>query len=99
MRAASLTVGWLRGLNSKGVLDDTRYLSVTSGSSWVAMPLISAVADQIKTGTHSVSMNEVAELLKLTLISLICMSQEKRSKRLLNIFCPILPRRCRRHNF
>ena len=53
MRAASLTTGWLRGFNSKGVLDATRYLSVTSGSSWVSMPLISAVADQMKEGKLS----------------------------------------------
>ena len=50
MRAATLTAGWLRGFNSKGVLDDTRYLSVTSGSTWVATPLILAVADEMKKG-------------------------------------------------
>ena len=94
MRAASLTVGWLRGLNSKGVLDDTRYLSVTSGSSWVAMPLISAVADQIKTGTKYLFYESIWKF-----YFFLCMSQESRSKKLLNIFCPILPRRCRRRNF
>ena len=51
MRAATLTAGWLRGFNSKGVLDDTRYLlSVSSGSTWVATPLILAVADEMKKG-------------------------------------------------
>ena len=50
MRAATLTAGWLRGFNSKGVLDDTRYLSVSSGSTWVATPLILAVADEMKRG-------------------------------------------------
>ena len=94
MRAASLTAGWLRGLNSKGVLDDTRYLSVTSGSSWVAMPLISAVADQIKTGTKYFSFtNQYGNF------NFLCMIKESRSKKLLNIFCPILLRRCRRRNF
>eukprot|EP01036_Dinobryon_divergens_P030070 gene30070-39264_t len=69
MRAASLTAGWLRGFNCKGVLDDTRYLSVTSGSSWVSMPLISAVADQIKTDTPT-TLSKAHFLKKVLLLEL-----------------------------
>ena len=46
----TLTARWLRGFNSKGVLDDARYLSVSSGSAWVATPLKLAVADEMKNG-------------------------------------------------
>jgi hypothetical protein len=36
LRAASLGIGWLRGLYELGLLQDIRYLSTVSGGSWAA---------------------------------------------------------------
>jgi hypothetical protein len=40
LRAASLGLGWLRALNRHGLVTNARYLSVNSGGSWVAEPLL-----------------------------------------------------------
>jgi len=39
MRAATCALGWLRALNTLGVLNKARYISCNSGGSWVNLPL------------------------------------------------------------
>ena len=39
MRAATCALGWLRALNSAGILNKARYISCNSGGSWVNLPL------------------------------------------------------------
>jgi hypothetical protein len=41
--AACLSLGWLRSLNKHGLLTRARFLSVSSGSAWVSLPLLWSV--------------------------------------------------------
>jgi len=47
IRAATSALGWLRALQRIDILQDAKYLSVNSGSSWVTLPLYWYIADNL----------------------------------------------------
>jgi hypothetical protein len=56
LRAAAVGLGWLRALNKYGLLTKARYISVNSGGSWVAEPLLwNAVIEGRPTASMSVA--------------------------------------------
>jgi hypothetical protein len=60
LRAAALGLGWLRGLNSDGLVTHARYISVNSGGSWITEPLLwAAVLNGNSKVNSSMTMAEV----------------------------------------